>query len=84
MAERNVTAKTRSNWTSNILYVVYAIFLLLSLAIVGKIFYLQYIWKPEKETVKYVGTIKSEKTVIPERGDILSCDGKILATSEDL
>lgn len=84
MAERNVTAKTRSNWTSNILYVVYVIFLLLSLAIVGKIFYLQYIWKPEKETVKYFGTIKSEKTVIPERGDILSCDGKILATSEDL
>jgi len=84
MADKETIIKGESNWTSNVLYVVYAVFLGLSLAIIGKVVYLQCFWRPEPELVKYFGTMKSEKKVIPERGDILSYDGKILATSEDL
>jgi len=84
MADRDTTMKGQSNWTSNLLYAVYAIFLVASVAIVVKILLTQYHWDPEPEIYTYFGTVRTEKKEIPDRGDILSYDGKILATSEDL
>lgn len=84
MEDRETMMKGNVNWTSKILYIVYALFLLLSVAICAKVIYLQLFWKPEPEITRNFGTMQSEKKLIPDRGDILSYDGKILATSEDL
>lgn len=74
----------QSNWTSKVLYGFYIIALCASVLVVGKIVYLQFIWKPESEIYKYFGTVKAEKKIVPRRGDILSYDGKLLASSQDL
>lgn len=84
MADKDTNMRVQTNWTSNLLYAVYVLFIVLSIAAVYKIIKLQFFWHPEEELLEYFGTVTSESKVIPERGDILSYDGKILATSEDL
>lgn len=66
---------------SMILLGFYAIFLVLSLWIIGKIFYVQFIWElPTNSLEEFIPNY--EKDVIhPDRGDILDCNGKILASS---
>jgi len=84
MKDGQTTIKTENNWTSNMLYVLYILFLVLGLAIIGKVVYLQLFWKPDEISQKYFGTIKVDRKEVPERGDILSYDGKLLATSQSL
>lgn len=84
MADKDTNMKVQTNWTSGLLYGIYLFFLALSIWAVIRIVKLQFFWKPEPEIYTYFGTVTSESAVIPERGDILTYDGKILATSEDL
>ena len=59
---------------------VYIIFVLLGFAIIAKIIYIQVIegnkWREMSKTITY-----KDITIIPNRGDICSYDGRVLATS---
>ena len=66
---------------SKILLGFYAVFLLLSIWIIIKIFYIQFIWDmPSNSLEEFIPNYK-ETVIEPQRGDILDCNGKILASS---
>lgn len=80
---QNVTKKERDR-IGLILYYLYAMFLILALALVARIIYIEVFWEPDKDIVSYFRP-KSVKSVIePDRGAIIGCDGKILAMSTPL
>ena len=62
-----------------ILSVMYVLFLLASFAVIGRIIYIQAIWKPDEKLVKAVRPRTVKSTIVPERGAILASDGRILA-----
>lgn len=64
-----------------ILYAFYLFLLAASLLLVGKIAYMQIIWKPD-EKIRVPLTPKNTKKVLePVRGNILDCEGRLLAMS---
>ena len=64
-----------------ILFGIYLVFLMLTVVIIGRIVYIQLFYKPESVYIEKF-TPGSRKVVIkPERGAILSHDGRILAAS---
>lgn len=66
---------------SRILWFLYCIFLAASLVLICRIFYLQFIWQPDTETVNYFQPRKYKSVIEPERGSIMDCNGKLLAIS---
>ena len=62
----------------------YLIFLLISLVVIGRIVYIQYIWKPNPEFVEHFQPSKQKAKIEPERGAILDHNGKLLAISTPL
>ena len=64
-----------------ILYYLYAAFLVLSVILVCRIFWVQWLWKPDKEIVKYFRPASVKSVIDPERGAIIGSDGRLLATS---
>ena len=63
------------------LYLFYLLLLLASLFVIGKLIYYQFIWKPDDKIAKAL-TPKTEKLVLePVRGNIIDCNGKLLAMS---
>lgn len=64
-----------------ILFVMYLLFFLLGLVIIGRIIYIQLIYRPETVYIEKFtpGSIRS--VIEPERGAILSHDGRVLAAS---
>ena len=64
-----------------ILYYLYAAFLVLTLVLIGRIAWIQWAWKPDKEIVKYFRPVSERSVIYPERGAIIGCDGKLLAIS---
>ena len=80
---QNSTKKERDR-IGMILYYLYAAFLILSVILVGRIAYIQWFWKPDKTIEKYFRPASSKSVIDPERGAIISCDGKLLAMSTPL
>lgn len=72
--------KKPSRW----LMYFYLLFLLLSVVIIGRIIYIQYIWKPVPEHVKHFRPSKHKDVIDPERGSILDHNGRLLAISTPL
>ncbi len=66
---------------SNVLSAFHFLFLLLGLAIIGKIIYLQYFWEPDPVYVEYFRPSKKKAILEPERGSIIDRNGKLLAMS---
>ena len=64
-----------------LLFMMYCIFVLLAIVVVGRILYIQLIYKPENVYVERFTTGDRKVVIEPERGAILSHDGKILAAS---
>ena len=63
------------------LFGLYIVFLFLAIIIAGRIIYIQIFYTPENVYVEKF-TPSSRKVVTePERGAILSCDGRVLAAS---
>ena len=63
------------------LYMLYGLFMVVALVIIGRILYLQY-WFDVDSDLEYLFTPTAEKKITdPQRGAILSDDGKILALS---
>ncbi|MBO4596200.1 MAG: transpeptidase family protein [Bacteroidales bacterium] len=63
------------------LYLFYLLLLLASVAVVGKLVYYQFIWKPDEKIARAL-TPKPERLVLePVRGNIIDCRGRLLAMS---
>lgn len=69
---------------SRVLMHFYMIFLAISVVIIGKIAYLQYIWEPNPKFVKDFKPAKQKEVIEPERGNIIDHNGKLLAISTPL
>ena len=81
MAERRNIQKEKGHSIGKTLYVFYLACLLLSIVVVIKIICIQTVFKPEPKILSVL-TPKSSKVVLhPTRGEILSRDGRTLATS---
>ena len=64
-----------------VLYIFYLVILAASLFVVGRVIYLQYIWKPNPEIARKLTQPINRIILEPARGNILSDDGRPLATS---
>lgn len=63
------------------LFVIYIICLLFSLVLIGRLFYIQFIFKPDPDLEKYFTPQSRKEVTEPVRGSILACDGRLLASS---
>src|SRR5574344_708320 len=63
------------------LYLIYIIMLAVSVVFVFRIFYIQFLWTPNKEIERKLTQPVRKETLIQKRGSILSCDGRVLAMS---
>ncbi len=80
--ERNIGDKEQHR-TSRTLWFLYCLFLILSVVLMGRIVYLQFIWDPNDETI-YLHHFQPRKymhEIEPERGAIMDCNGRLLAFS---
>ena len=66
---------------SKILWFLYCFFLVASVVIMIRIAYIQFIWEPDANTVKYFQPTRYESKTKPERGTIMDVNGKLLAIS---
>ena len=66
---------------SNVLSAFHILFLAASLAIIVKLFIIQFCWEPDPEYVDYFHPKKSKQKLEPERGAIIDHNGKLLAMS---
>ena len=69
---------------SRVLMHFYMIFLAISLVVIGKILYIQYIWEPNPKFVKDFKPAKQKEIIEPERGTIIDHNGRLLAISTPL
>lgn len=67
-----------------ILLVFCALFLIVSIVFIGKMAYLQFFWdRPDNSIEQFIPNYV-ETVIPPDRGDILDCNGRILASSTPL
>lgn len=66
---------------SKILWYLYCLFLVLSVVIIGRIAYIQFIWEPDELLETHFRPKKHKNVIEPERGSIMDCNGKLLALS---
>ena len=64
-----------------ILFGLYLVFLLMAFVIIGRIIYIQWFYKPESVFMEKFTPASRKSVIEPERGAILSHDGRILAAS---
>ena len=69
------------NRVNVILFLIYCVFMVLALVVVFRVIYIQLLYKPENVYVERFTTGNRKVVTEPERGAILSYDGKTLATS---
>lgn len=79
MAEKNNINTPESEKTSNRLWSIYWVFVLLAALLIGRIIYLKTIWEPNPKTIHFFVPKKTKSIIKPERGAILDHNGKILA-----
>ena len=69
------------NRISKILLIFYWILLFLSLIVIGKIIYIQFIWEPPTQCLENFIPNNKKVEIKPERGDIMDCRRRLLASS---
>ena len=84
MATQDTNTQQEKNRISRILLGFYWLLLLISFLVVCKIIYIQFIWEPDPQTIEHFIPKNRKKEVKPERGDIMDCKGKLLASSTPL
>lgn len=72
------------NRISKILWVIYCLLVIASIVVTGKIIYIQYIWEPDQQTIGNFILQSKENVIKPERGVIMDCNRKVLASSTPL
>ena len=75
------STKKKRDRIGMVLYIFYVLLLIVSVLVLGKLIYYQLIWKPEPKiaTALTPGIVK--RTIEPVRGNILDCNGRLLAMS---
>ena len=82
MAQENQKGiKKKRDRVGAILYLLYILVLILGVAVVGRIIYIQHFWKLDKSIEKYFLPPVIGSEIDPERGAIIGCNGEILAMS---
>lgn len=81
MAERRDIQQDNRHRISKILWLLYCLFLVASIILIGRIIQIQFTWEPDHETVKYFQPKRYENKTRPERGAIMDMNGKLLAIS---
>lgn len=81
MAEYREIQPENRHRISKILWFLYCLFLVCSVILIGRIIYIQLIWEPDSQTVKYFQPKRYENKTKPERGAIMDMNGKLLAIS---
>lgn len=79
--EQNKNKYTEEHRISTILWIIYIAFLVLSLLLIRKIAYLQYVWEPNPKYIDYFRPTVDKRILEPQRGSILDCNGKLLANT---
>lgn len=74
-------SETKRDRIGMIVYVIYLFLLLASLLLIGKIIYMQIVWKPENKIAVPLRPKNTRKVLEPVRGNILDCKGRLLAMS---
>lgn len=64
-----------------ILYVIYLLLLLASLLVIGKIVYIQLSFNPDPKIADALKPRIVKESLTPERGNIIDCNGRLLAMS---
>ena len=72
------------NRISKILLIFYWVLLLVSCAVIVSIIITQYFWEPPTQSIENFTPKNEAVEVKPERGDIMDCNGKLLAISTPL
>lgn len=80
-AERQNKAKKKRDRIGVILYCFYAIVLVAGFFIIGKMVCIQLFWKPDKDVARFFLPPSTKSVIEPDRGAIISSDGKLLAMS---
>ena len=84
MERQNLNTPEDRNRISKILLVFYWVLLFASVVVICKIAYLQFIWEPDAQTLENFIPRNKKVEVKPERGDIMDCNRKLLASSTPL
>lgn len=69
---------------SRVLMYFYLFFLAVSVIVIGRIAYIQYIWEPNDKFVRHFQPSKQIARIEPERGSIIDHNGRLLAISTPL
>lgn len=84
MKAQNQNIQDDKNRISRILLAIYWLLILASVAVILKIVYIQFIWEPDAQTLEHFTPKNAKEIVKPERGDIMDCNRKLLASSTPL
>ena len=66
---------------SRVLMYFYLFFLVVSIIVIGRIGYIQFIWKPDPKFIKHFQPSYQITRIEPERGSIIDHNGRLLAIS---
>ncbi len=77
---QNTTQKEKDS-IGFILFCLYEALLVVGLAVVGRIVYIQWFWKLDPKIESYFRPRPASRAIEPDRGAIVGCDGKLLAMS---
>ena len=75
------TGGKKNDGIGTVLFVIYLFFLLAAVIIIGRIIYIQVFYKPDEAFIREFTPQNRKEIIEPERGAILTADGKILAAS---
>ena len=75
------TEKPKRDRIGMVLYVFYTLLLIISVLVFAKLVYYQLIWKPEQKIASALTPGIVKRTVEPVRGNIIDCNGRLLAMS---
>lgn len=78
--QENTGGKTRDR-AARFLFVIYFVCLIFSFVLIGRLFYLQFFFRPDPDLEKYLTPVSRKEVTEPARGAILSFDGRLLASS---
>lgn len=81
MSESPLNNKQNRDRIGIILTALYLLLLAGSVLIVGKIGYIQLFWKPNPKIEKALTPSRQDRTIEPIRGNIIDCNGRLLAMS---
>ena len=77
------TEKPKRDRIGLVLYIFYTLLLIISALVLVKLVYFQLIWKPEPKIASALTPGIVKRTVEPVRGNIIDCDGRLLAINAE-